>query len=206
MADEETPAKKWKLWLPPKTALAQCSSMGERTAIATIYQRLCSGLIKSIARKTEIGRKITEYFQIDSSIWARASEGIYANSVWHNNGDMSVSIRRSGSIYDTVDLHLFSIRFDPAGIDEIQPPASPPIDADRHEENAQEKGPPVSTEHLNQWQQLYERAYGGTPQDTRANQLASARGMFPGKSISRERIRALFEARKPGRKTGPGAK
>jgi hypothetical protein len=61
------------------------------------------------------------------------------------------------------------------------------------------KGPPVSDASLQLWYELYRQVYRGSD-DTEPNALSSARGMFPGKSISRERVRKLFEPRAAGRK------
>jgi hypothetical protein len=61
------------------------------------------------------------------------------------------------------------------------------------------KGPPVAPDHLKAWFDLYRRVYSGSS-DTEANALVSARGMFPGKSVSRDSVRALRGTQKRGRK------
>jgi hypothetical protein len=72
-------------------------------------------------------------------------------------------------------------------------------------EAAQEKGPPVSEQHLKAWFDLYKQVYQGAA-DTEANALKSAAGMFPGKLVSRDRVRALRGAQKRGRKPNEPAK
>jgi hypothetical protein len=67
------------------------------------------------------------------------------------------------------------------------------------------KGPPVAPDHLKAWFDLYRRVYSGSS-DTEANALVSARGMFPGKSVSRDSVRALRGAQKRGRKPDETAK
>ncbi|HXP03289.1 MAG TPA: hypothetical protein VN808_04145, partial [Stellaceae bacterium] len=65
------------------------------------------------------------------------------------------------------------------------------------------KLPDVSIEHLQAWFALYQQVYEGKPADTRPNQLKSAQGMFPDKSVSRDRVRKLFENRSAGRRPKP---
>ena len=50
------------------------------------------------------------------------------------------------------------------------------------------------------WYAAYRLAYQGAD-DTMEKALASAKGMFPGKSVSREQVRKLAGGRKPGRKS-----
>jgi hypothetical protein len=125
--------------------------------------------------------------------------------------------------FDTVSVRYFGVRFDPAGIEEmiasaaptrprISHPAPSPLafleQLTRREQPEPEEpqvGPPVSPEHLRAWFELYQRAYSGAA-DTEANALASARGMFPDKMVSRERIRELRGSQKRGRKPGEAAK
>ena len=65
----------------------------------------------------------------------------------------------------------------------------------------EERGSPVSKTDLEAWAAVYKQAYGGKPEDTLTNALASAKGMFPGKFVSREKVRALVGGdRKTGRK------
>jgi hypothetical protein len=72
-------------------------------------------------------------------------------------------------------------------------------------EPVQEKGPPVSKAHLESWYAVYRLAYQGAL-DTEETAVKSARGMFPGKSVSRESIRTLRGTQKRGRKPAESAK
>jgi hypothetical protein len=67
------------------------------------------------------------------------------------------------------------------------------------EAEPEQTGPPVAQIHLKAWYDLYRQAYSGSA-DTEATALKSARGMFPGKSVSRDRVRALRGSQKRGRK------
>lgn len=79
-------------------------------------------------------------------------------------------------------------------------PVSPPI-AQESIEEPETKGPSVSPAHLQAWFNLYREVYKGKD-DTEPNAIASAQGMFPGKSVSRQRIRDLRGKQKRGPKTG----
>jgi hypothetical protein len=72
--------------------------------------------------------------------------------------------------------------------------ASPSEDADV------DKLPPVSAAALQAWFEAYRKAYPGDAQ-TNAHALASAKGMFPDKTVSRDAVRALFGAKKTGPKS-----
>jgi hypothetical protein len=93
------------------------------------------------------------------------------------------------------------VRFEPQGVHAIlrgvskatKPDATPAAD-----DEPEPKGPPVSPEALKAWFDLYRRIYTGTA-DTEAMALKSAQGMFPGKSVSRDKIRALRGERPIGR-------
>jgi hypothetical protein len=63
------------------------------------------------------------------------------------------------------------------------------------------RGPRVSDTHLKAWHVLYQQAYGGGQEDTLATAYKSAVGMFPGKFVSRDRVRELCAGRKIGRKS-----
>jgi hypothetical protein len=111
-----------------------------------------------------------------------------------------------------VVIRFFGIRFDPKGMlalianaPEKSPsvPVAKPPGSDSPE--SEEKGPPVSPVYLRAWYALYKQVYQGAS-DTEDNAWASARGMFPGKSVSRDSVRALRGPQRPGRKPSDPAK
>ncbi len=59
---------------------------------------------------------------------------------------------------------------------------------------------------LKAWYEVYKQAYGGTSKDTEDMAEQSVAGMFPDKSVSRDRIRELRGSQKRGRKPSETAK
>jgi hypothetical protein len=91
-----------------------------------------------------------------------------------------------------VYTEAFGVRFNPEDIDhEFPRPAEDP--AVKADEIAK---PRIGDEPLAGWAELFKRCYPSADQELA---LASARGMFPDKHVSRDRVRALIPARKPGR-------
>jgi hypothetical protein len=98
-----------------------------------------------------------------------------------------------------VQIGHFDVRFEPNAVRAIIGPVAKQASAVADVEPA-EKGPSVSDVHLKAWFEVYRQAYTGAS-DTEANAVASARGMFPGKSVSRDKVRDLRGEQKRGRKT-----
>jgi len=146
-----------------------------------------------------------------------------------NTSSIACSVPRVGT-YNTT-YRLFNVRFDPKGVHKMLPPQKyrgiigsvvqgarkrpPQLDLDSPQTSKKEDAtpapsdepelsdrdlPPVATAHLDQWAELYKQVYRGT-EDTEPNAIASAKGMFPGKRVSRAKVRAYFPARKRGPKT-----
>jgi hypothetical protein len=127
------------------------------------------------------------------------------SSFW-TTGDLVYTYRRD--IYDEVTFRHFDVRFEPEGVNAIIGSAAPDIapTPDLPEANEPtERGPPVSEAHLQAWYEVYRQVYQGAA-DTEDTAVRSARGMFPGKSVSRDKIRKLRGAQKRGRKPGETAK
>jgi hypothetical protein len=125
-------------------------------------------------------------------------------------GDIKFDLGHVNNSYASVSVWYHGIKFDPAGVETILPGHPPETDfgsSPRQVTEAsseptiepEEKGPPVSEELLKQWYAVYGRAYHGSD-DTLANAVDSARGMFPGKFVSRDRVRKLAGGRVRGRK------
>jgi len=130
-----------------------------------------------------------------------------ANERFWDSGDVLFSRFSYSLSTPTETFRFFDVRFDAAVIGKMFPaPAQreasitePPREPTDAEEGPKQKGPPVSEAALTAWYAAYRLAYVGS-EDTLAKAYASAEGMFPGKFVSRERIRRLAGGRKPGRK------
>ncbi len=127
-------------------------------------------------------------------------------------GDIKFYLGHRESYNQTTSVWYQGIRFHPFGIEELvalappKPYATPvPVEAkEAQETEPSQSGPPVSDVHLEAWYELFQKVYGGTAKDTEAFAQQSAFGMFPDKSVTRQRIRELRGEQKRGRKpSGP---
>lgn len=145
-------------------------------------------------------------------------DGIEVSTFWLT-GDINTYLpHQSGAYgYQKIPIALFGVRFDPDGIKELLPeklpvrqtgstspipqPIDPPPDPAPVIEETPEvsRGPAVSDALLKEWYALYQRAYTGAA-DTEATAIKSAQGMFPGKHVARQRVRALRGEQRRGRK------
>lgn len=217
-------------WLMPYDALTLVSkAIGTKEGGTAIFERLRGGMIRAIAGTSSVtvdrGEPATTLTPtlIPAGHWTRFSSSTSTN-FWQTgtarfffSGDRN---RHSRAV------QCFDIRLDPAGIRALlssippkpktpspQPSAPPPpqiikeaplaADAAEPEDISVPKGPPVSNVDLKAWFDLYGRVYKGND-DTEANALASAVGMFPGRYVARRRIRDLRGEQKRGRKKQGG--
>jgi hypothetical protein len=210
-------------WLRPYDALMLVSkSIGTKEGRIALLERLRGGMIRAIASTSSVtadkGEPVTTLTPtlIPAGHWSRFSSTT-STTFWHTGtarfffpGDRN---RRSRAV------QCFDIKLDPAGIRALlssipaktntppaQPPApsaTPPIEAAESNEVVVPKGPAVSSADLKTWFDLYRRVYKGKD-DTEANAFASAVGMFPGRTVSRQRVRDLRGEQKRGRKKQDG--
>jgi hypothetical protein len=192
-------AAEFETWLPPRAALVALKHLHGAT-ISTIYERLRFGHIKAIARRSNYKGKTREYFDIPHPVWNQA-KGIAASNLWVS-GDITIYLADS-------PLALFGVRFDPAGIQELSPrpepklevaPEAPASVTAQASESDAPQGPPVPQALLEGWHELYVRAYQGAA-DTEDIAVQSARGMFPGRFVARQRVRNLRGQQRRGRKS-----
>jgi hypothetical protein len=206
-------------WLLPGEALARVIDViGDYTvAVDTILGRLTAGLLKATF-ETAKWENTSRTYSLDPNFiapnyWKHYKRSNESSYVW-KTGDLRLFIGNMSSVTETsVYLTFFRVKIERQGIDEIVANAAPPrpkrsvwIKRPKEpppppapEPESPQKGPPVAEEHLKAWYDLYQRAYSGAA-DTEATAVASARGMFPGKSVSRDRVRALRGSQKRGRK------
>ncbi|HXQ42690.1 MAG TPA: hypothetical protein VN821_15575 [Candidatus Udaeobacter sp.] len=207
MAEDDDPtADEFAKWLTPRDALHLLHHLSDSDAKLAIFNRLQHGLVQSAAKTAKFQNKTANIMRIANGTWRHAESGILVSSLW-KTADITIDVpdQKSGYAHTYIPLALFGVRFDSSGLVELLPPHDQRLTENKlpreEPEPADEepKGPPVSSAHLEQWYRLYEQAYQGAD-DTEANALVSARGMFPGKSVSRDRVRELRGSRRHGRK------
>jgi hypothetical protein len=203
-------------WWAPSEALDYAATcVGGRTAAANaIWQRLVGGLIETAASTSSATPKgqapIPKWTPelIPRSLWKQFSK--HGSNFW-GAGDVRFFLSGSGR---SVVIQCFGIKLYPADVRRTLPPPRPapkriwvekPAESEPVKAEPEQKGPPVAEGHLKAWYELYRQVYSG-PADTEGNAIASAQGMFPGKSVSRDRIRALRGTQKRGRKPTDAAK
>jgi hypothetical protein len=208
-------AEEFASWWSPlqatRYAVTCVGSLG--TARNALWSRLYSGLIEAAATATtaQIGTQTPKSSRqpelIPPTFW-RAKSGQPGAEFW-NGSDIDFFIRDTLFEYFGVKLNPNDVRSTflraPAELGAPKEDETPKFPPELPAEPPQ-KGPPVADEHLRAWYDLYQKVYSGTAADTEGNAHASAQGMFPGKSVSRERIRALRGAQKRGRKPTDSAK
>jgi hypothetical protein len=224
MADDALTAEEFATWLTPRDALARVSEVlrNEDAAATGIVERLRGGALRAVAKTTawEIQSGTRQGAALDAippGFWIELSPPVTRSLMWRT-GDVRIFIARrmAGARTDVIAVRYFGVRFNPADIDawladlppatpkhkywRPKPQAEPPAPASVTEEPEAARGLPVSDSLLQAWHDLYQRAYADSPQDTEATAVKSALGMFPGKSVSRNRVRVLRGAQKRGRK------
>jgi hypothetical protein len=220
MADDDLSAEDIDLatWFTPLQAFAYAARiLSQDDAAAAIWERLRGGLITAIAATSSAtlrGRSPvakTEPSFIPVGHWDNFSGKVGAN-FWHS-GDARFFLPPTRHRDLPLTIRCFGIRLDPANVRATLPPLPPEQPKQASEvvpttEQAKTEplpavrgpGPPVPDAVLRAWYELYRKAYQGSA-DTLENALNSARGMFPGKFVSRERVRNLVGGRKRGRKS-----
>lgn len=230
MAGNTLTAIEYELWLSPREALNRVSNVvgDEKSAAAAIIQRLHGGVIIAASKICtweieEVNRPSTPFSLVPSEHWGRFDKSSQGASFWRI-GDVRFYFGNPLAYRYIPDpenrpraVTYFGVRIGPAGMDawladlpaprqlhkwtrpKPKPEAVPPEPTPNVEGPEVLRGPRVPDPLLRAWHELYSKAYTGA-EDTLANAEASARGMFPGKHVARDRIRELIKGRKRGRK------
>jgi hypothetical protein len=183
-------------WMLPKDAVALLKShYGTQSIIiatTTLIERAKGGLLTAIAKHTSYEDGTTTYLKpIQKSDW----DSIRSDSTLWLSGDVVYRIKLGSYRDDAVTVRQFDVRFHPQEVRDIIP-APMMAEPDKPAAAGEQPGPPVSDAHLKAWYELYKKAY---PDDSEDRAWQSARGMFPGKSVSRAKIRELRGSRDMGR-------
>jgi hypothetical protein len=217
--DEDAAAIELATWFTPAEAAVYAAKVvGPDDAQPAIWARLQGGLIRAVATSSSAtlqGRPPvlrTGPSFIPKDHWDYFTTDRTGPNFWRS-GDARFFLPRTESRNLPLTISCFGIKLDPADVRATLPPPPPAPDqpeptteiAATAEEAEIEpqlpiRGPPVSDEHLRLWHALYQQVYQGS-QDTLATAYKSAVGMFPGKFVSRDRVRKLCAGRKIGRKS-----
>lgn len=196
-------------WMTPNEAAAYVARALQtddaEEAGRAIWERLKAGIIRAAclrSARTPSGYAPT---QTNTPTIIPASHWDYFTDEGSNfwNGDARFFFPDSQGLGHSDVVRCFGIKLDPESVATTLPslPKPKPVTdtPTPHETPEPNRGQPVSEALLSGWYALYCQAYQG-PADTLENALQSARGMFPGKFVSRDRVRALCAGRKRGRK------
>ena len=168
------------------------------------------------------GKKLTAY----AASWSREAYGSYdvesydgeveiPAHVWNDLQDdfwttgIAVFFRPSGNAVErSVTYRYYGVRFSTLDITKLFPgPAPTPPGVTTIAKSAASRAPvapdaklkPVAEAHLKAWAQVFLKAYGNTD-FAEPFALKSAQGMFPDKSVGRDRVREVLGPRKRGPK------
>jgi hypothetical protein len=200
-------------WLTPSQAveiLDAAFNVSSHLSKKTLLNRLAGGMVIAASAHTVIedshpARRIL-YDLIPSEDW---NEIDTLDSFWIT-GDLAYH-RRSYGISGEKLVRHYGVKFEPLGVRAIIPSGAEEPPAMEQQASAEPepepKGPRVSDAHLQAWFEFYKKVHSEA-EDTEDRALESARKNFPGKSVSRDRVRSLrgTQRRGPKRKDERSAK
>ena len=198
-------------WLTPGQAVKILDAAFQKSYLSkqALLGRLAGGMAEAASEQTvkndSAGHSSRALFQkIPAEDWRRIQT---TDTCW-TTGDLIFRRRSSSGVGEETVSH-YAVRFEPQGVRSMirntgkntdksakEPPAETPSPDAPVPEPPEPKGPPVSSAHLQAWFEFYQKI-GGDMREERA--LESARLNFPGKSITRKRIRDLLGPRPIGR-------
>ena len=207
--DSDTPAT-WAevraTWHTPQACIDLVSKTQGNDAKGALMGRLKGGLITAVAESSsrETSPRPTGPVRIEAAHWGYVSSSA-ANAFWIT-GDTRIYIPNRDQM-GGISTFYYGVRLDPVAVRAMIPPdlpdrrkakwlkatpkviAEPPAPTLELVDKPIFKGPRVASAHLEAWHKLYCQTYPGTTSEEHA--LLSARGMFPGKSVSRDAVRGL---------------
>jgi hypothetical protein len=214
-------AEEFASWLTPPAALSLFPSGSSQVIKQKIFWRLQAGKIRCAAETaTQIhGKMVENLFILDGDIWKKLPNEFTVSSFW-SSGDFEYDF---GDYTRPRKFRFMGVRFNRTDIGSLLPTAQTATEAvpdslttenntllERYGYQAKptgynlseqitsepsEKtqiGKPLSESLLRAWCELYRQAY---PAKERSENLAmaSVAGMFPGKKVTRVRLRAILE-------------
>jgi hypothetical protein len=191
-------------WLSPPEAVNLLASAyeGDHAAARLVLLRgLQGGLITAVAQSStwEDSHNQTLLDEIQRDDWndVTVQDLLWKTGHWNYSIQFRTGISARLPAQD-VTVSRFGVRFEPQGVRALLLPATTTPAPEPQTAHLHEKRPPVSPNDLQAWYELYCRVYLGSA-DTEEMAMKSAVGMFPDKSVARDRIRALRGSRPMGR-------
>jgi hypothetical protein len=193
-------------WLTPSQAIEILDAFYDNRSPPSkhaLLERLRGGMVQAVAGHSAFdGRRRWRevLYKIPSDDWEKVDT---ADPFWIT-GDLTYKRREYGSS-DTTTARHFDVRFEPQSVRAIVgmagnvsqvAQAQPSSVTDVESES---KGPRVADTHLQAWFEFYKKIHSEA-EDTDDRALGSARMNFQGKSVSRERVRALRGSQRRGPK------
>ena len=211
MAEQRLKPEDFDGWRQPHEAQADLDAVYGKSSVShhLLLDRLKSGKISAVAESSTwkgIRGDKTGLIPVMRDQWEHFGAG---EEFW-KSGDLHLYLGHYKGSLSTVEVWYHGIKFDPNGINDLIALAPKPQTADT--ETALQQADKTSSKTrlpdplLKAWYELFQKAYGGSALDTERFAEKSVEGMFPDKSVSRERIRELRGSQKRGRKSSEAAK
>jgi hypothetical protein len=202
-------AEEFDGWLSPAEALQLLKVFPAETAQKAILDRLKANLIKPVAKNGATRFPDKPLIEIDmphvpASFW----QHVHFDGKWvrfWKTGDISAYIRSGRA--SGAEMGFFDMRFLRSDIEKLLPKDTSnqqPQTATTERKTEETKGPNVSPAYLQEWSELFLKVYPSA-EVTLDRAWSSAKGMFPGKSVSRDAVDKLLPPRGRGRRKLPTA-
>jgi hypothetical protein len=205
MADRTIAPDIFAKWLSVPESLAKIETAfgSEDVAKHLIVQRLLSAKLTSGAESStcdnSYGRSTTKEIVIPAEDW----KFFASSAAFWSSGDLYLDFGYRNTSYQKTIVWYHAVRLEPNGVEALLATAPTKLIPAKTEQagEPEQKGKPVTDPNLALWAALYNSVYGGTTTDTLDFAWKSAQGMFPDKSVARDRVRPLVGS--GTRKRGP---
>lgn len=203
-------AEEFASWILPRDALRDLTAAfgSDERVKRLVFDLVAADQLSLVAEMTTRDRvgsphETWTFDRVAPDNWVRNRDDI-DDDFWEL-GKLTFMFRSGYPLDPPTYVRHFNARFEPEGVAKLLATAPPKIEAVEPKPADGEEtatGPRVTDPDLLAWFDLYKRVFR-EHEITLPHAWASARGMFQGKSVARDRIRPLLAGRKPGPKTKP---
>ena len=212
MAEKAFTQADFDRWMPVKEAVSLVAEEHEQgTAIRAIAKRLATGQIEARAERLFVDRRrIDQQFPpIRLDVWeALLGEDYLTLQEFWKTGDLEIDVYGTGG-RSSATFDIYTVRFESSGIRKIvekpapittaaeayaaqvAPPKLPVLDVNLQDEPGDRR--PVTSAALKIWAEAFAKIHKGNDV-LQPLAVRSAQGMFPDKSVSRDRAVAALKA------------